>query len=459
MGTVVNKPDAYLLDVSAKGFSLTDFSTWGLSNLSNPEGKQVGTVQAYTDVGWTRRCVNVRAKALSSMPFGLYRGDTLIWSDQIEKPDALAWLSLRDYLFRSEVALALMGATYALKEGTVRQDGTLRRIQNLRWFNPQTIGPDYDGPRDDNGEFMQFKRRIGSKTEYWDRRLVLHAFQPDPFTEQGPPSHTDGSAARIHAQVLSDMAAYTSEQLRSGLVKKTVAVAREGKPPPPEEKKRLEDWLGRYLFGRGNAGPKVISGNIDFQVVGASLDELAENAISREQQESMATAFGVPHSLVLSNAANYATSQADQLNFYGTTVIYQGRVLQDALNAQLFDQLDLEFRFEPDRLEVMQAAEQEKAASIAPLVAAGVYSVEYAQELLGVPDDFRTTTEAPAPTTVDEMDEQVQEDIKAWRRKIARRGPDVKFSPDHMLPEDAEVIRERLAAGMDLDTAFAPPFI
>ena len=80
-----------------------------------------GVVQAYTDVGWFKRCADIRGRSLASLPFGLYRGDTLVWSDQLERPRDLAWLDLRAFLFRTEIALALTARAYALKERSGRR--------------------------------------------------------------------------------------------------------------------------------------------------------------------------------------------------------------------------------------------------------------------------------------------------------------------------------------------------
>jgi hypothetical protein len=49
-------------------------------------------------------------------------------------------------------------------------------------------------------------------------------------------------------------------------------------------------------------------------------------------------------------------------------------------------------------------------------------------------------------------------DIQRWRTKINRKGRDVKFTPDALADYEADIIRERLATGADLDEVFRPPF-
>jgi hypothetical protein len=50
-------------------------------------------------------------------------------------------------------------------------------------------------------------------------------------------------------------------------------------------------------------------------------------------------------------------------------------------------------------------------------------------------------------------------DLKRWRTKVEKRGRVVKFQPDAITQDEADVIRERLLAGTPLDAAFAPPFL
>ncbi len=87
--------------------------------------------------------------------------------------------------------------------------------------------------------------------------------------------------------------------------------------------------------------------------------------------------------LLTASAANYATSLADRLNFYDTTVVPQTLLIGEALNSQWLAALGLRLRFAPQRLEIYQAAEVQKAQQIAALVGAPVLTVDEARALLG----------------------------------------------------------------------------
>ena len=295
---------------NGRKFTLEQIDAFGLSGKMGvqDEGK-LSPAEAYAKVGWYKRCIDVRSRAVASLPWAIYteRGDDPVWTDETERPDALAWLRLRDALFTAEVSAILFGAAYALKE---RQG---RKPTGLYWYNAATISPKYSG-----AEIAYLERRaIAADGKTITERLnpadVLQVYVPDAMREVGPGS-SDAAAALMSAQVLYDLDSYTSENLRSGLVKRTVFTA-EGRRPPEEEARRVESWLTRFIMGRGKTDVKVMSGNVKAVEIGSNLADLGHKELSEQHREQIATALGVPHSLVMSNAANFATAQADQMAF------------------------------------------------------------------------------------------------------------------------------------------------
>ncbi len=281
---------------------------------------------------------------------------------------------------------------------------------------------------------------------------MLSFYAPDAYVEQGPGA-PDGVAAILHAQVLHDLTGYTSENLRSGLVKKLIMVA-EGRPPEPDERERVESWLTRWIFGRGKTQVKVMGGNLRPELIGSDLSDLTDTDIAEAHQRALATALGVPHSLVMSDAANFATAKADQLNFITTTLSHEAGVIASALNKQVFDPLGLNFRFELERTEAVQSAENEKAMGQVALFTGGILTRDEVRQTLGY--DPLGEDEEPAPR--EEVDDAKSLDLDRWRRKVESKGRDVKFSPDALTTTEAGVIRERLKSGYPLEEAFAPPF-
>jgi len=92
----------------------------------------------------------------------------------------------------------------------------------------------------------------------------------------------------------------------------------------------------------------------------------------------------VPHSLLFSSAANYATARQDDLHFYDKTILPQARRIESALNAQVFAPLGVRLRFAPERLELYQELEAQKADKLAALVNAGILTREEARVELGL---------------------------------------------------------------------------
>lgn len=138
------KPDFYVMGSTMKGVSLNDPEWLNIFNLHGHEHvAKMSPVVAWTDEGWTRRCVDVRAKSLAAMPFVIHKGnmENVVWSSEQEAPQELSWFNLYDYLYRAEASLALMGASYAMKEGSFNADGVITRATGLTWINPTSIKP------------------------------------------------------------------------------------------------------------------------------------------------------------------------------------------------------------------------------------------------------------------------------------------------------------------------------
>lgn len=475
---MMNKPDIFVAGASSKGFSLTDPVWLNHFDIDTGIKPDMSVKVAYTDQGWFKRCVDVRANTIVSMPWDIYnsRGE-VVWTSGEPAPPGWEWFDIDDYLYRTAASLTLVSAAYAHKEGNANADGRFTRLQSvdgLKWMNPLNIKPEMEkgtyGP-DALGNFTHFKREVNGKKYYIPRELVLHTFTPSPFVEQGP-GMSEGMAAKVSAQILADLASFESDQLRSGLVKKTVFVAdKDARPPDKQQLDKWRRWLTRFLLGAKGTQPEVMQG-LDTKEIGSSLSDLHSDVITKDAREAMTTAFGLPHSLVLSNAANFATAQADQVNYYMTTAIPQARTIARPINQQLLADLGFRFAFDPSRLEVFQAAELEKAQAVAALAPGRVFITrqkfqeltgwEYTPEEIAELDAAEAVQPEPAIRSAKRVDNVTQVDVEpdlvAWRRKVKSKGRDVDFSPDYLSDHEASVIRERLMEGKSLDEVFGPPF-
>lgn len=448
-----------------KARSLGDYSSWDTTQWDEfATGKRadsgaIDVATAYREVAWFKRCVDIRARAVATLPFSIYRGDDAVWSDSTDRPDELAWLSLSALAFRATQSLILAGAAYAYIESVGR------RIVSLVCFDPYTMQAMFDS----GGHVVGFKRTVNNAPPVpVPIDDVWHVFAADALTEVGPGA-PDAVAAASHARVLRELAGYTADQLGDGLVKRTVFTS-AGPRPPEEARREVESFLTRLLYGRQQSQrARVIGGDVKPTTIGSDLTDLAAREIAEEHQHAIATGLGVPHSLIASNAANYATAQQDAVNFVTGVVASDAALIADAVNRQLLSRYDLTLRYEPERVEALQVAEQQKATSSVALVTAGILTVDEARAALGyAPLD---ELEAPTPTPVepepeapveDEEESEPQSgkslDVQRWRTKVERKGADVRFSPDHLTDDEADVIRARLQMGYPVDEAFLAPY-
>jgi hypothetical protein len=151
-----------------------------------------------------------------------------------------------------------------------------------------------------------------------------------------------------------------------------------------EEAKRIKAWWVRAFTGIAQAfSTEVFTRPLSPVVVGDGLDSLTDTALTNEKREAISTAMGVPHSLVMSNAANFATADADRLNFYDQTVRPATRRMASIINAQLFSLMGYTLKFKPDELGIYQEDEEQRAQSFAMYVSSGVKR-SIAAEMLGV---------------------------------------------------------------------------
>jgi hypothetical protein len=470
-----NKPDLFVLGSSAKGLSLTDPRGWDGLNTTSLSGDIPGLSVhgAFTNEAWTRRCVQVRANGLASMPFSVFKTGTedVVWTHEDKAPDDLSFLDLFGFSFRASAALALKGFFTAQKEGRFRRsDLRMTDVTGLMWLNPNTMKPEMErgeyGPGAD-GRFRYWVRTIDGTRKHIPTEWVIAGFSPSPFVEQGYGS-SEGEATKLHSQILTDLASFTSDQLRSGLPRKTVWVASQDAPKNPSEEtiKGLELWISKFMRGVKGTPPKIMQG-LETKEIGSSLSDLHSKEITEDAREAIATGYGVPHSLVLSNAANFATANQDVLNFFNTTVIPDARIVQRVLNTQLLNDKGYTLYFEPKKLEAFQQAELQTAEKVSVLTGnRAVLSRRQAGEMLGItylPADLEELDRIDRAKETQQTQQpmrNVDSDIVAWRRKVNRKGRDVDFSPDYLTEYEESVIRERLAnKHISVQDCFEKPFV
>lgn len=417
-------------------------------------GSKLSEKQLWEQVGWLRRCIELRALAVATMPYVVEaRGAEVYDSDTGEAPDGFDFLAdLPDYFYRAEASLSMVGAAYAL----MVTEAPLR----LQWFNPTTIKPVY---RADGLDY--FERRYatpggGQRVERYAPDVVLHTFTGDPFRESGPGASLL-HAARQDVEVLRSLTLFLDNFLDRGLVKATLLVI--PKHTSPDERKRLKRWWNMRFKGKNVHEADVVSEDVKPVVIGEGLSDLADTDLTNQQRQALSATFGIPESMLLSSAANYATKRGDQLDFYRWTVMPSAERVARTLNRQFLVRFGLRLRLQPERLEVVQEAQLDEAKALVGLTGGPILTPNEARERIGldpVPggDEFRMTQATFAGLGGRGLTDAQQEEAKQWRRKVERVGRDAPFDTKALSGDQGAAIRARLATSMPLDEVFSPPY-
>lgn len=351
-------------------------------------GRSLSPRQAWTRQGWFRKCADVRGKGVSTLPWSIYAdgveaGDyeAALYADTM--PDAPAEVAVLEgietCLYLIEVSLALTGQAYHLKlmtaPGERVQGSRLGRFSGLQWVNPILMEPKLTARG-----IESYVRTVNGAPIRVDAETVLPVFQPDPFVEVGPGS-SDAEAVGMNAAVLDSMAAFLSRYMDGGLIRQTILSVENATQPQAEE---VGAWWRRFIRRGDAADAKVVPTNVTPHVIGDGLKDLTDATLTEEQREAISFGMGIPASL-LTGGANYAEAEVQERGFYTRTVIPQAKLIERAINKHLLADYGLSLRFEPERMEIFQRFELEKAAQVVAVVGGPVLLPDEGRHLLGRP--------------------------------------------------------------------------
>jgi HK97 family phage portal protein len=325
-------------------------------------------------VPWLQRGIDARANAIANLPFAFAKGDDELSEGELPP---LPFVVEFDHLLNViEGWLTLYGAAYLFKGLNA-----VRIPKELRVMHPKTITPEFDKTVGLKG----FKRRLPGSGE----ELTLspddlaYVWLPSRTAEVGP-GDAPALAALSAAGLLRSADEFGTLYFENGVIAPTLVTVPAG--TPDAEKKRLETWAQRAVTGLKKAFNVVgIAADVKVSSLGQQipLGSLALPEMTDKKREDIATALGVPQSMLAANAANFATAQQDKLNFYDETIIPEARRIEAALNRQVFGPLGWTLKFKPERLEMYQRLEVEKADKLAGLYEKDIYTREEVREEMG----------------------------------------------------------------------------
>ena len=335
-----------------------------------PDDGKSGIKDYFKAVPWLYRGVSLRANAVSVMPFIIYRGE-----EEIDKSDeyknTVGFLPNPKRTFKLlEMSLALMGRAYLFN---VRNNVV---TLELKYLNPNTIQPVIDEAEGLTG----FKRTLTTTKDY-EPEDIIYFWLEDPYVEIGEPETSPAKAALMASGVLANVDEYVAAYFERGATRATIFSA---KGMSAGDAKTFETWWTKFITGvRNSFRTKVLNAeSMEPTVVGDGLTGLQDQELTREKREDIGTALGIPHTLLFSDAANYATAGQDDFHYYDKTIVPECEFIQWILNEQVFEPLGLRLEFQPDTLDVFQRDEKERSESLGFLVQAGM-PIDMAARTLG----------------------------------------------------------------------------
>ncbi len=357
-----------------KAIRLQDFPPEAWTTLVGQDADSEMIQKLYKAVPWMFRGPEIRANLLAAMPFQILNaaGDEVDNSEDYQ--NVVGWLpDPFRLLWLTEAALALVGRSYLFKHPSLIPTTPF----NVRYMRFDAIRP----------KITKEDGLIGFERVLPNRRLekipvedIVWFWEPDPFVEIGPPEKSSGEAALSAAGALFNLAEFIAAFFGRGAIKVTVLGVEGGKA---DERQRLKSWW-RRITGIGNAfGTEVFNtGAITPTVIGEGIKELENTALTKEQRQDISTAFGIPDSLLFSDASTFATAKQDKKNAYEDTVIPQSKLIEQQLNLLLFGPAGFFIKFNPQALDVLQADEAMRTDALLNLVNAGV-EISVAMKILG----------------------------------------------------------------------------
>lgn len=338
---------------------MEDFPPEAFQMVYGPKGDEKRKLVAIS-----RKCLNYRANALTEIPFQFEKGELVLFSSE-EKEISPGYRDLKllvDLLRPIEISLIRWGKCYV-------------HIDDMRLlFAPHTeIKTDKE-----TGEITSYVQTIGTKEIQYNADEIIYIHETSD--EEGKPIEPILDTVGFDTETLCNIDNYISSYFKNGAIKTTLLTV-DGYPVK-EETDRLESHLNKVTKGVKNAFKNIVLRlPITPVVIGSGLEDFKPE-LSNNKILDIVTAFEIPPSLVLANAANYATALSDKKEFYSSVISPRCRLIAIAVNEQWLSDFGISLVFMPEKHSVMRVDETVRSQSLMNLVGAG-FDLMTAVEVLG----------------------------------------------------------------------------
>ena len=434
-------------------------------------GRIASAPDAYEVVPMLYRAVNMRCDAISTVPYTLTRnGDAVDWP----------WRqSVSELVKATERSLLLTGGAYWYK--VVKG----RTMTGFVVLNPTTMTVNFEPTRatleDPYSGALFTQSQLGKVYGPWTINDIVYFREPS-YRDDILPGLAPAAVALQSSQLGHYLERFTSAFFEGGA--QPVMVMNLPEAMDDAEFARFRGEFATRIGGVANAfrslfvrSPELKVQKVTPDINTMMLPELQERVIT-----SIAMTLGVPRTMLEASAANYATADSDRQSFWRETIVPRLGMLEQVMNNQLLGPIGYEIVFEPEKLDVMQADEADRADSLLKLTQAGV-ALPDAMRILGydnVDEMFLTpSVEAPAdelPTEAPPEPAPVVGDIappqpdaaasmtarrndwallakKIERRIKAGKSPRCAFDSDVISGDEVKAVMARLYDGMTVHDA------
>ena len=404
--------------------AITEIPGW-LTRLTS-DGVPDSNAILYKRVPYLFRLIQLRCDTLSGVPIRFF-----VNSDKEEQE--VEWpypTSIQSLVWRWEASNLLAGAAY----GEIVSNNSGYK-KDIIYRNPYDMQVKYEAG------IVTLKQNSTGVT--WTNDLNTGQYEMIYFAEFDPvqdvlPGVGPSEVANMDTKLLFALSKFPETYFEGGAMPVTLLGIDS---TDKGEITRVQEWFKRSATTIRNAFRVlgIRAGSITPTTLTPPLKDLQMPELSDGAKQNLSVAFGVPKTLMDSEAANYATAQEDRKSFYDETVKPRAKMYESVLNTQLLEREGMRIEFMFNELDLFQEDEGERAELFERLVRAGMPQT-VALELAGY--DLTEEQMAAFEVSKQERDEEPEDEMTVelgrWMRMAEKRvkeGKSIREFESDIIPE------------------------
>lgn len=319
-------------------------------------------------VSITRKCMNFRANSLAQFPYQVERlrqgTNTTVFTSEDKSilPEYVMIKNVIEMAREIELSIIRWGKCF------------INHLESRIIYAPNvSILSDKN-----TNEIVGYIEKVEKKEITYGADELIYIYETSD--QPGKPLQSIIETIDFDTETLKNIDNYLSAFFKNGAIKTTLLTI-DGYPTE-DETNRLEDHLKRIATGVKNAfKTKVLRMPVTPVVIGSGLEDF-DPVLAQNKVLDIVTAFEIPPSLVLANAANYATALSDKKEFYSSILSPRAQMFAKAINDQWLNDYGFTLTFLPEKLQVMRVDETIRSQSLLNMINAG-FDIITAIEVLG----------------------------------------------------------------------------